>query len=293
MSNITLFQRKDFSVITNTEALEAREEAIAVASLVRAVKDDASRDAAVEAQRGIKTLTAAAERDRSTLKKPVLDLGRLIDSTAQDYCLSLQESYTRLDAMVCEYEEEKRDLARRIEEVRQREIREAAAKIEAERLAAEKERLRIEAGKQAAIRAAEEKAARARNEESRSKAQAEAEKLKAQEAERLKSEESKRIEEAKSAADTLEQKRAEMGPPVALNTANGQSVKEEWDYRVTNIHQLYLSRGQQCVDLTEKRGAILALINVDGIREVPGLEIFKVTKNRVSAGRQRQGAIDV
>lgn len=278
MSNLVLFRRQDFSILVAPEAIDARDEAIAAASLVPVVKDKQTRDSAVDAMKGLKALLSSAENNRKALKAPVLDLGKKIDATAESFSKPIQEAYARVDTMVVEWETEQRELARKIELARERELQEAAAKIEADRLAAERERMQIELEKEREIQAVKDAGEKAR--------------LEAIETERRKVEERKRHEEALRAAEALEQKRAEMGPPVNIETATGQSVREVWDFEVQDIHKLYISRGQQCVDLSVKRAAVLALINAGGQRDIPGLRIFTVTKNQIRPAKERK-AIDV
>jgi DNA repair exonuclease SbcCD ATPase subunit len=285
---LTLFHRQDFSVLVHESAIATRDEALACASLVQTVKDSRTRDLAVEAQRELKTLLAAAETNRKALKAPVIDLGKAIDDTAKEYCGEVQREYARIDTLVCEWEEEQRNIARKIEEARQRDLAEAQRKIDEANRAAERERLRVEQQKAMEIQEANRKAAEAKNAAERKRLQEEAARKAAAEAERLKAEEAKRVEEAKRQQELLEQKRAEMGPPVTPTAAEGQSVREVMDFTVEDIHKLYLHKGQQCVDLSVKRAAVLALINAGGVREIPGLKIFPVTKNRVAANRQQK-----
>lgn len=292
MQSLIPFQRQDFTITTSPEALAARDEAIAQASLVQVVRDKLTRDAAVEAQKALKTQLKAAEDCRTTLKAPILQLGKRLDATAAEFAQPLQTEYARLDYAVCEYETEQREIARRLEEARQREIEAERRRLEEEARAAERARIIAEEAKRREIEEAQRQALEAKTAAARKAAAAEAERLAiAAEAQR-KIDEARRAEEDKARQETMAQKSAEFGPPSAPALAEGQSVRETWDFELQDIHRLYLSRGQQCVKLEVKRAEILSLINGGGVREIPGLRIFKVVKSRVAVGQQ-QKLIDV
>ena len=242
---LTLFHRQDFRILVSDEAITQRDEAIACASLVRVVKDTSTQENAVNTLKEIKSLIDTAEKNREALKRPVIDLGRLIDKTERDYSADLKKEYARVNDLVIDYQEEQRQIAARLAAARQRDLEEEQRKLNAELQA------KIEANPKIDVAA-----------------------------------------EVAKQQEMLEQKKAEFTPPSAPIVAEGQSVKQEWDYEVTNIHLLYQARGQECVELTPRRGAIKALINAGGVREIAGLKIYAITKNQVRTTPQRK-ALDV
>lgn len=249
-------------------AYTRRQEAVDAAQFCRRVVDAGSQQTAVDALKEVNALLGVVEKGRKEVKAPILDLGRKIDTTAEEFSVPLATEQKRLQGLLSAYEIEQRRIAAEAEAKRQAELRrqqeeERKRQEEADRLA------RIEREKQeAAIRAARE----ATDAESRAKAKAEADAAAARAAE-LAAQREKEAAEAR-----LKQAELLRAPAPTPTRAVGSSVRTLWTFDVTDIAALYAAR-PELVELTPKRAAILALIR-DGTREIPGLVIRKeVTVN--------------
>jgi hypothetical protein len=83
----------------------------------------------------------------------------------------------------------------------------------------------------------------------------------------------------------------ELAPQLPLVPAKGQSVRETWDYEVLDLAQLWMAYGARLVTLSEKRQAILDLINSPdcptryGVPGVPGLRVKRVVKSRIQPAK--------
>jgi len=274
------------------EANVIRNEILAGSALILRVSNTAQNQIAVDSLAEIRNLLSIAEKYRVWLKAPVLKRGKEIDSLVQDWVQELRNEYGRLDNLTTAYVDLVREQAAMEEAERQAKIKQEEQRLKDEADAKERERQRIERENREKIEAANKAAQEIKNKAARVEAQRKAEELAKQEADRLAAEEAKRVEEAKARDEQIEQKKIELGPPIEAVTAEGQSVKPEWDYKITDIHKLYLDRGQQCVELSEKRAAIKNLINAGGVRKLGGVEIFAVTKQRISQNKSRR-LIDV
>ena len=83
--------------------------------------------------------------------------------------------------------------------------------------------------------------------------------------------------EAQKNLELLEQAKEQLGPAPAPPKAEGQTIREQWDFELTNIWGLVKAR-PDLVDPRPKRREILEVINGQGVREIKGLRIFQTVK---------------
>ena len=217
------------------------------AQLCVAVNSPFTQQAAIDSQRALTQIKRTVEEDRQTVKKPVLDIGRLIDSTALTFITDVETEIARLKGLLTGYEVEQR---KKVEEERQRQF-------QLQRQAQEAERLRL----------AELDRQRKEAEEAASKA--------------AKAETAQEATAALQAAVVAEEKVEALAVPVAqpvfvaptVTKAAGTVVSERWDLTVDDIHALYAAR-PDLVEITPRRSIILTAIRA-GLREIPGVRIHR------------------
>jgi single-stranded DNA-specific DHH superfamily exonuclease len=226
------------------EALALKASALNNAGSISEVCSKETLDNAAAVVSEIKGILKKLETSRTEIKRPVLDLGKRIDTVAQEYATELVLQANRLQASISAYYREEAEKAEA-----QRKMLEALAekrrlKAEAEARAAEEERRKLEAAARAS--ADQEKAAALAKEAAARQAEAEAARLKA---------------EASAPA-----------PVAAPARAEKMSVRKVWKYKVTNIHEVYRHK-PELVNLEPRTNAILAEIRA-GMTDCPGLEIW-------------------
>jgi hypothetical protein len=169
-------------VVINAETV-ARAEALRTRILSMTVTDTASAQAMGQVSKEARGLINLIEKNREAVKKPVLDLGRKIDSEAKKATGPLNEAAEHADAQV--RAQIQRDAKAEADRLAEEQRKQRAAEEEAVKARAEEQRKADEAA--AAARAAQEASERAANlktKAAREKAEAEA-KAKAQEAAKL------------------------------------------------------------------------------------------------------------
>lgn len=121
------------------EILAQKKTAISSASGITSVADEMDQTAATEIMRDIQTLLKGMENTRETLKRPALEIGRAIDSTAKAFSGELEAEMTRLKKLVGDFQTKIHQEAQ-AELERQRKVIEEANRVEAERQAEEARR---------------------------------------------------------------------------------------------------------------------------------------------------------
>ena len=230
----------------------------------KAITCQDTRQEVADALAGVNRLLKEVESGRKEVKAPVLDVGRKIDTTAEEFSAPLAVAQKALQSVLTKDAEEQARIAREAEAKRQAELRrqqeeERARQAELDRQAREAEQARL---------AAERAAREAQNAEARAAAQ---------EAARKASEESAALaaqKEKEAAAAKLEQAEL-MRVPVAPVKAAGTTVRTPWTFDVSDIHALYRAC-PELVKLEVNRSEVLALIRT-GTREIPGLVIRQET----------------
>lgn len=250
------------SVAIIPAAQQAKDDALALAKPIVAVTNAQEQADAIAASAMMKSLTKQMEATREDVKKPVLEAGRLIDSTAKKYALELEAEIKRVEKLASDWQaEENRKAAairaeqERLDEADRERERKALADIAAK---AEQERR----ANLAAIAAAADDAAR------------EAAQIKADQDAEARAEEARINGEACAQAgrDRIEAMRS-----AAAEKPQAARVTTYTDYELKDIRALYAARPDLC-ELSEKRGMILAALSIPGHPAIPGLYEFQQTK---------------
>lgn len=262
MNSLKTTELSDFSVVILPEAMEAKADALALAKGIQTVTTQAEQQDAIAAASLMKKLTKGMESTRVEVKEPVLDAGRMIDTTAKKYSAELLTEIARVEKLAADFQREEDRKAAAIKAEQERIAREerereaaALAKIAAE---ADKERL----ANLAAIRAATDEAAR---EAAQRKADADAE---------------ARAEEVRinqEAIQDAERARATAAMTVVPVKPQGATVKVTMDFELRDVRALYATRPDLC-EVTPRRAMILAAISIPGHPAIPGIYEFESTK---------------
>lgn len=304
------------------KAEELKELVLAECALIGCVRTVQQQESAVAVWAKLKRLRADAEKSRKQVKQIHLDRCREIDACHARFDAALDEENKRFDAMITDFQEGEREKAAQAERERQKELQriererqEELARIERERQeqerkvqaerdriareAAEIERKRLETEREAqrlaqeaaqGLRKKDREAAEAKalqeTEERARLAKAEQDRLAGERAaleekERLAAAERQR--QADREADYARLKAQAVGPVVTSAKAKGQTSMVELDFEITDIHKLYL-KNPGFVTLKENRAEIKLAINM-GMRDLPGVRIFEVTKNKIRAAK--------
>jgi len=245
-------------------ALELRESTIAFAELISTVETNHQAADAVESIRELRKLEKFVEYSRTQVKRPVLDLGAVIDLKAREFVAPVTEQVVRLNCLVDKFNRQK-------EAERQQAERSRILAIQQEQ---KKEQERL-----AAIALEQAKA------QQRAKDAAALEKLlAAPDAAPLIDAEAQRLAFEAAAKADIERKAAEAAyraattavivataPAIGAATPAGVSVRREPKFRVTDA--LALARNApELVTITPKAREITAVLRIagefDGDREI-------------------------
>ena len=102
--SLLVVDKANFEVTTTLEAQEAREVALGTAALVVKVDNEDQQAMAVGAQRDVHMVITQTEKDRKTVKSPVIELGRKIDRAAQGFVTELKGEELRIGKLVGDYQ---------------------------------------------------------------------------------------------------------------------------------------------------------------------------------------------
>jgi len=260
-------------------AVALRDAALEKSALIGAVKTSAMNEAAAECLREIEPIIRATEKARKAVKEPFLEACRQIDKSAAQFVEELQAEQLRLRTATGNFAQEQLEIARKAERERQAELdrlereRQTELKRIADEAAAEEQKRQEENRRlQAEAAAAKSKADRERI----AKEQTELAKKRA-------AEDAARAEEAKRQSELAAQAVLAVGPQKEIAKADGQSVKEEWDYEVTDIWTLARMH-PGFVKIEPRRAEILSVLAM-GTRDIKGLKIFSKITQRFTKGQ--------
>lgn len=228
------------------QAMEIRRHALAVATMVDQVKSEDDQVCAVDAQRKIREALKTCEDARKAVKEPFLEIGRKIDAAAKEFSIVLKEEEVRIARLLGDYQQEQLEKIRAAERARAEEL----ARIERERLEAER---KAQAEAEEKLRAAKDAA--------------EAERI----AKALEAEKQRQIELAAQQTEAL-------GKAPEVAKVDGQIVREVTEFEVTDIWALARAH-PACVKIEPLRQQIRELLDL-GIK-VAGIRTWKETKSSV------------
>lgn len=217
--------------------LARRDIALREAAEVLSVKDEEEQRLAIEAMSSLKSLQKGIESSRELVKRPVLEISRMIDSTAKEFVVDINHHLNRLSVLVSDFQKKER------------------ARVEKEKQ--EQEAIRRKALEEAASRQREleAKAASAKTAGAKLKA------LQAMEANEVKLEETIR--------ETVKVDNATKPARVA-----GMRVVARWKFEVLDIKELAAAKPDWVIIEPNTR-VINAMIAGGRMKDCPGLRIYE------------------
>lgn len=269
MSNTTqtqaleVYQDKQAAIVRIApEVLARRDELLSATALVVKVDTPEQQRVAVQMQADVHELASEIEKARRLIKEPYLEICRSIDAVAREAVGQLNAEKIRLAELVGSYQQQLEDRRRQIEREQQAE-RERLEREAAEAKAAADAKLQAElaAAKSEADRRAAELAAEA---------------------------EKQRI------ADLVEQNKQAYAPPPPAPKEQGQLVRRQWAFRITNDFELLRGHPDWVRRIEWDRLRIKEFLNSrsqdleQGKLQIPGLE---VTAETISTIRRTKGPV--
>jgi hypothetical protein len=255
-------------------ATEQKEMALFKSALIGKVTNAAENTAAVEAMKALKSLSSLFERERKTLKEPLLEAGRQLDRAVNLEREDLDRELGRVECLVKDFTLAEQRRVREEQEAQQRELqrieREKQAELQriaAEQAAAERKAREEREAAERAAREATNQAERAAAEQSRREA-AERERIANEQAEAAR-------RQAQEEADR--QSRAE-SKPIEVTRSAGQTTRKTWVIKQINDLQLMRVRPDLIRKVEWDMVAIKEILNAG--QKLPGViaeEDFKVS----------------
>lgn len=129
---MTLITRSDLEITFTPEARALREHAMIKAVDVEAVTDADSQAIAVEAQKALAEVLKIVEDSRKAIKAPILDAGRKVDATAQEFVRNVQTEATRISRLIGDFQALERAKQQAAENARKEELSRLEREREAE-----------------------------------------------------------------------------------------------------------------------------------------------------------------
>lgn len=245
----------------SADALQQKEDALVLATEIKAVTSATEQANALAAAGMCKGLVKGMEKTREDEKRPYWDAGVAIDTISKNYQKALVDEQKRLEKLAADFQKEEDSKAAAVVAERERQFKAIRAKEEraireiAERADAERR------ANLAAIAAAADEVAR---EAAQKKADADAE---------ARAEEVRINQEA-----VMEQERLRLSQQQQIVPAKpeGARVVRKMDYELKDIRALYAAR-PDLVELNERRSMILAAISIPGAPQIPGIYVFEST----------------
>lgn len=261
-------------------ALQQRDRALELASLIGKVENAEQNSKAVLAHIELKRISLGFEKQRKQLKEPLLDAGRRLDRLVATELLEIEKEIGRISNLTSQFQLVEQRRVREEQELQRKELARIEAEKQAElaRIAREQEEANRKAreAQEAAQRLIDEAKNQKQREEAM-RAQAAA-KIQAEETARKQAEmqsETQRIQEAAQAAAAAEAK------PIAATRAFGQAVKTDWEITVLNPWELAKFH-PDCVTITPLLLPIKQALNA-GVT-VKGIRAERITKTNVRVG---------
>jgi hypothetical protein len=158
---LTPIKAESFPVAIEHRAQEDKKNIIAASSAIKSVMEPMGQEQAVLTLRAVNQLLKAAESSRTSVKAPVLEIGRKIDALVKEFCLDLESESSRLGRLLTVYQVEQDRIAREAEARRQAELR----RVEDERRRLEEDERKKQWQREYEAKQAAEKAERERQAE--------------------------------------------------------------------------------------------------------------------------------
>ena len=228
----------DVQIVIGPSAREQRDALLTEAAEITAVANNFDQESAAEVLARLQEMARGVERARKAVKDPVLEVGRRIDAIAGEFSGPIEAEADRIGRLIGAYRTSLQA--------------EVARKEREER---EKRQQLIEEANRAKAKLDAEAAA-AKTEEQRQEAEAKAQDLVRQ-----------------TNAALVESKQAEVN---ARMRPAGIVERGAWKYEVEDIGKVFEARPDLC--LIEPNGAAIRGAIKAGLRQCPGLRIFKDSK---------------
>lgn len=97
-----------YKLTISTEATELRDKQLVIAKEITAVESAADYNTALQIAGKLKGISKACEDSRTDVKRPVLDLGTLIDSTARSYADPVNAEVKRIERLCGDWQRSER-----------------------------------------------------------------------------------------------------------------------------------------------------------------------------------------
>lgn len=104
MTDLTLIQREGLEISFTPDALALRAKALLLSGGIESVASESAQQTAVEAQTACSQLLKAVEAARTTIKKPVIEAGRKIDSAAKSFVEKVAQEELRIAKLLGDYQ---------------------------------------------------------------------------------------------------------------------------------------------------------------------------------------------
>lgn len=246
MSALVLRGSNDLGIDIAPSATEARDTALSFACTIAEISDTTPAQLVVDTIKELKAIQKSVEDSRVTVKAPVLELTRRIDTVAKAFIGPVDTEVRRLDAILTAYQQEQERIRREAEAKRLAAIRAAQEAEERARREAEAARLKAEQEAAEAAQTAHEQAdpfAEAEATAAIHRAAVEAQ-VKATEAQAL-------------AATAIKAATVETAAAMAAPKPTGMSVRRQPDFEVVDLLALANAR-PDLVTIQPKRAEILS-----------------------------------
>lgn len=265
-AQLPVFQINESTKLAKAKALET-------AALIGKVVDQDSKIIAVRAQQELKSVLSGIEKARKTLKEPLLQAGRQLDTLCAAESKELEMEFGRVSNCVKEFDDQER--RRVLEEERLQ--REELERIEREKQAELDRIAREQAEVERKAREAQEAAAKAAA-EATNKSQREAAAKAQAEAQRLASEAQAAAQAAAAKTEAIEEKAGDAayaaGKPIEITRVAGQRSVCNW---VITVEQPFILAKfhPDLVDIKPRIADIKSALN-EG-REIKGIKAVRET----------------
>lgn len=283
---ILIVNNADLSVGFRAEAEAVKQFALMQSSLIARVTNEADNKQAADAQTMLAGLRRDVEKARVAAKAPFLKINREIDDQASVWIAEVLAEEKRVSMLCGDYHAFLAEKQRIAEETARKE----ALKIEREKQDEIQRIAREEAMRNAKLAADEAKALQAVNDAKNAQAReiAEREAIKIKQLQEQSAAQSLADMDAARERALQAQEKVVVDSPAPVRT-KGQTVKQDIEITVTDVHLLYRHHPNLC-DVTPRLGDIKNFIRAGG--QVKGVTVKEVT-NVQARGSRTAAAIEV
>lgn len=262
---MTLITRQNFTPFPVPDFAAQEEAALAAACLVTQVKTEDENAIAFKACQVLKAFLRRVEESRKEVKAPVLKLENDIDAVARAESEACNAELGRLNGLINAWHDAQEEEKRQIEQASRREV-EALERIQQEN------QKQMEEAQRAILTAPSAKVARAAAQVSQRAAEA-----------------------VQAATAQIAQIQGSPIPLPETQLAEGQSIRQEWDYEEPTVQELaalWTLHGEKFVKLEARRSELKFWLNSDLCpkdkdgKPTVGLRLKRVSSQRIRTTKQ-------